>query len=198
MAYELQIPDDFEQALHIAVTGVPKAIDALRINDGHLSLHLADVGLNAAVIERFEQENVRGLWGYVRQYMRVLFRVRPIRFRLQVDGRLIRRYAYMAVIANATSYGTGAKINPGGKIDDGRFELILLRPYSLWHLLQLIIASFLGRLTDLESVEAYSCRKLEIENSRKHVVQVDGEIIGQLQEIRVEILPQALRVITAN
>ncbi|RKD86342.1 diacylglycerol/lipid kinase family protein [Mangrovibacterium diazotrophicum] len=195
MARELGIPTDTEEAISIAVSGRVDLIDTLQVNQSHMSLHLSDIGINAAVIERFEKENIRGLWGYARQYAKALFEARPIRFTMDIDGQRIRKRAYMAVFANASMYGTGAVVNPKGKLNDGKFEVVLFRPYRFAHLLGMLVSFFTGNIHEQEYVDVYSCRKAEIRNSRKHVVQVDGEVIGQFEEVSVEILPRSLTVV---
>ncbi|WP_163714715.1 diacylglycerol/lipid kinase family protein [Mangrovibacterium lignilyticum] len=196
MARELDIPEDPEEAIRIALTGKIDVLDVLKVNEEHISLHLSDIGINAAVIERFEKEQIRGLWGYGRQYLKAFFQARPIRFTLTIDGRKIRKRAYMVVMANATKYGTGASINPTGKMNDGWFEVILIRPYRLWHLIGMIISFFTREIHHLDYVDVYPCRQLHVRNSRGHVAQVDGEIIGQMEEVGVEILPRCLKVFT--
>ena len=195
MARELNIPTDSDEAIAIAVKGRVDSIDTLLVNQEYISLHLSDIGINAAVIERFEKENIRGLWGYIRQYAKALFEARPIRFTIDIDGQKVHKRAYMAVFANASKYGTGAVVNPEGKLNDGKFEVILFRPYRFVHLLRMMFSFFTGKIHMQEYVDVYSCRRAKIRNSRKHVVQVDGEVIGQLEEVSVEVLPRSLKVI---
>ncbi|RYG08127.1 MAG: hypothetical protein EOO07_26165 [Chitinophagaceae bacterium] len=55
MAKELNIPN-LDASFGLINTGVSKKIDLLDIN-GKQCLHLADVGLNARVVKRFEHDN---------------------------------------------------------------------------------------------------------------------------------------------
>ena len=195
MARELEIPEEIDKAIELAVCGKVDLLDVLRVNGEYISLHLSDIGINATVVERFEKEKIRGMWGYARQYAKALMDAKPIRFQLTIDGKKIRKRAYMVVIANASKYGTGANINPEGRLNDGKFEVVLLRPYSFFHLFGMVVSFFTGQLHTLEYIDVYPCRKLHIQNSREHVVQVDGEFIGRLTEVDVEILPRNLQVV---
>lgn len=194
MAKELDIPEDLEDALQILQSGKVEAIDMVRVNGQYLSMHLSDIGLNANVIKAFEEEKVRGFWGYTKQYFKALFRARPLRFYFEVDGKQHRKPAYMIVIANSRKYGTGAIINPQGDLTDGKFELVLVRPYSFWQLIGMIVPFFKGNLHELEYIDVFQGKSAKIRSSCKHTVQVDGEIIGQMDEISVEILPQKLQL----
>src|SRR5688500_7951214 len=52
MAKELGIPENIKLALDIAVAGILKKVDLIRINDEYC-LHLSDIGLNAQLIKYF-------------------------------------------------------------------------------------------------------------------------------------------------
>ena len=101
----------------------------------------------------------------------------------------------MLVFANAKSYGTGAIINPTGKISDGRFEIIVLRPYPWWFVFTFLYAVFTGKLHRMKYIKVYSVKKAGISLVRKQEIQVDGEIIPDVKNIDAEILPRALKVL---
>ncbi len=195
LAKELNIPQTLSEALEIIVADKKKAIDTVKINNQHLSLHLADVGINAQVIKRFERDHIRGFAGYAKHFIQELFAAKPLKFKVILDGRKITKKAYMVVIANATKYGTGAIINPRGSISDGQFEIIFVRPYSIGHLFQMIIPFFTHKIHELDYIESYSGKKATIYNYGEKELQIDGELIGRLKKINVEINPQALEIL---
>lgn len=55
MAKELEIPDNVDAALEIAVNGIEKNIDVISINDEEISMHLSDIGLNAMIVKYFDE-----------------------------------------------------------------------------------------------------------------------------------------------
>lgn len=102
----------------------------------------------------------------------------------------------MIVMANASSYGTGAVINPESKLDDGTFELVIFKPIPLKDLLSLTLESFLGDIKSSPYVEIYKVEKAKIYCKEAELLQIDGELKGVNQEIKAEILQGALRVIS--
>lgn len=46
-----------------------------------------------------------------------------------IDNKAIKMKAAVIIIANATTYGTYAVINPIGKLDDDMFEVIAVKKY---------------------------------------------------------------------
>ncbi len=194
LATELCIPNKIKEALKTVVHGIVKAIDVIRVNGNYISLHLSDIGLNANAVQRFQKDTVRGFWGYGKHLMGELMAAKPLKFKIVIDGQEILKSAYMVVLANASQYGTGAKINPKGKLDDGVFEIVLVRAYSIRHLLGMIVPLFTKTIHQLDYIDVYSCKSVRIETPKKEIVQVDGEVIGSMNVINANILENALQV----
>lgn len=100
----------------------------------------------------------------------------------------------MLVIANAKSFGTGAIINPTGKINDGKFEIIIIRPYPWWFVFTFLYAAFAGKLHKMRYVKVYTASEAEITLPKPQAFQIDGEVLPETSEVKVEILPEAIRV----
>lgn len=195
LAKELQLPSLLRNALQVALDGQAKPIDVLKINEKHYCLHLSDIGLNARIVKRFEKESVRGWSGYARQFFREFFNRKTHKFRFQTGIRTFTQKAEMVVIANATKYGTGAIINPTGKIDDGQFEICIIKPFPVWAIFTITLAFFTGALHKQKHVKIISTDTITIYNPKHDNVQIDGEIIGNPTEIKASILTSALTVI---
>jgi diacylglycerol kinase (ATP) len=197
MAKELGIGGRFENAIPLISKGYCRKIDLLKIN-GRLCIHLADVGLNARIVKRFEKDSKRGIATYAKHLLSEIFLIKQYRFYIKFDGTEISRKAVSLTFANASKYGTGAVINPTGLIDDGKFELVIVKPFPRIKLLSIAWKMFIGSLKNSEYVEVISCTSAYIRTSKKTTLQVDGEVIGKTREIRIEILKQALNMIVPN
>ena len=195
MAKELKLGNRADSTLSLISTGERRKIDLLKIN-GNICIHLGDVGFNASIVKRFDQDPKRGLWTYARHHFKELFLINSYKFQINFDNQQIKRRAVSVTFANASKYGTGAVINPLGKLDDGKFELVIIKPFPKIHLLSISWKMFIGRLQTSEFVEVFSCKKAVVQTSKKTTLQIDGEIIGKTKEINVEVLPNALTVIT--
>ena len=169
-------------------------MDGLRVGDEHYSFHLADIGYNARLIQGFEQSERRGRLGYLREAFGTL-RNRPIgRFHLTVDGRELRTHAVMITFANGSRYGTGAYVNPDGRIDDGRFEVCIFRPWPRWYLIWLLIRSFLGWIGSSRWVEILPATRVRVRADRPLPLQADGELLGPADEVRVELIEEKVQL----
>src|SRR5690606_10583992 len=121
---------NLEAAIEAVINSKEITMDAVKIN-GELSLHLSDFGFNASLIKKFEDGGERGMLSYFKSSVAQLFDVQPYRFELLVDDKVEQIEAKMLVIANGNKYGTGALINPVGRMNDGLFEIIALDPVGL-------------------------------------------------------------------
>ncbi|WP_276361167.1 diacylglycerol kinase family protein [Daejeonella sp. H1SJ63] len=194
MAKELNIPSRIEAALETCNRGNTKTIDLMRIND-KTCIHLADVGLNARVVKRFEKDPKRGLLTYARHLFGEMFLLKTYTFRIVIDGVKIKRKGVSITFANASKYGTGAVINPEGKLDDGKFELVIIKPFPGIKLLSIAWKMFVNRLHTSDYVEIISCRNAQVFSNKKTTLQIDGEVFGKVKEIGIKSIPRALTVI---
>ena len=192
MAYELGLPNTVKEALDVVTNGIIKTIDLIRVNDKEISVHLSDMGLNALVIKYYSMNRVRGKWGYAKAIIRVLWQRQLIKTEILINGEKIFRSAFMIVIANARSYGTGAIINPYGDLSDGKFEVIILKELSLWELLKMLLTH---RPFDPEKTEILQTDEVNISIRKKAYFQIDGEYRGKVTAVKATILPLALGIL---
>jgi diacylglycerol kinase (ATP) len=192
MARELGIPQDAETALKIIEQGNIKPVDAIRINEEQICIHLSDLGLNAMLVKYFESSPSRGMWGYGRAILRMLFEKRKMRVSLTIDGELIRRKAYMVTLANARKFGTGANINPGGDVSDGIFEVVIVRKINL---LEIYKSIFTNKAFHPRRIEIFPAKSVVINTQRKMYFQVDGEFLGKFARVHARVLPGILKMV---
>jgi diacylglycerol kinase (ATP) len=191
MAKELNIPATLEESLEVVVNGLEKAIDLICVNGTEHCLHLSDIGMNAQLVKYFDEGNMRGKLGYARGVLRVLMRRRLLRLEINMGDKIVRRTAFMVVLANARMYGTGAIINPDGDVADGKFEVVVMRSLSFLEILKMF---YRFRPFDPKHIEIFPATSVHIVTKRKAYFQIDGEYRGRIREITAEIWPAKLRV----
>ena len=196
LATSLEITN-LEEAIEAVVDKQEIKMDAIKIN-GELSLHLSDFGFNASLIKKFEDGGERGMLSYFKSSVAQLFDVQPYRFELSVGDKVEQIEAKMLVIANGNKYGTGALINPVGSMNDGLFEIIALDPKGIDDLVMISIALFRGNLNEMEAVRTWQASKAEIRNLDGADFQIDGELLGKVEAVTVEVLDKPIRFFTGK
>lgn len=191
MAKELGIPMDIHEALELTLSGSPKSIHGIMVN-GEFCIHLADIGFNAYVVKKFDDLPQRGMWGYAKAAWQAFLRRHTMEVEFKTDEELITSTAAMVVIANATMYGTGVKINPEGKLDDDFFEVILIKKYAVLEILKI---KFTSLPFNPEKIETFKTKEVHIKTKHQVHFQVDGEYMGKVKRIEAKIIPSAIQVI---
>ncbi|HEX9979747.1 MAG TPA: diacylglycerol kinase family protein [Flavobacterium sp.] len=191
LSVDLNLPPALEDNLEIAFNDNHTELDMICIN-GHRSLHLSDIGLNAELIRNYENSSIRGKLGYAIQSVTTLADAKvPFRAVIKTENASLETEATMIVIANSQKYGTGVTINPVGVMDDGKFEIVILRNLDLLVFGKIIIGNM---PLDSDDIEIISCETATITTNVEVHFQVDGEYIGEVTELDIRILPRQMKV----
>jgi len=200
MAAELKIPSEHEKAMEVVFTGKSVAIDNLKVDHRYNCIHIGDMGLNAKIVKRFEEEKQRGFLGYAKQFFRELPLSRQVRAVIITDTNRYVKGVHMIAFANARRYGTGAILNPLGQLDDGYFELCIIKSLSFVALLYMLFSVCSGSVYKTRYAQVIRCKEANIilRNKKKLTVQVDGEVIGERSRLHIAIQHKCLNIIVPN
>ena len=195
LAVDLNLPLEIEENLEIAFHNDYMEIDMISIN-GKKSIHLSDLGVNAEMIKNYENSSIRGKWGYALQTISTLIDLEDP-FVVTITGNFptVQCEARMIVIANSQKYGTGVSINPNGVMDDGKFELVILKNMDLVVLGKIITGNM---PIDVNDVQIISTEKAFVTTNIPVSFQIDGEYCDKETKLSIEILPKQLKVAIPN
>lgn len=197
MAKELNMPAQITDGLNLLnpEKGITKNLDLLLVN-GKDVIHLADVGLNARVVYRFQTGKSRGMLSYAKHLLAEILFLGYKKFTITLNGSTIRAVkAVSLTFANATKYGTGAVINPDGFLDDGLFEICIVKPFPKIMVFNFALQMFRNRLKYSQYFEVLQCEKAVVRCKNRTTLQYDGEVFGKVKEINIEVQKNALQVI---
>lgn len=191
LSVDLNLPDEIEENMKIAFRNDYMEMDMISIN-GKKSLHLSDIGINAELVKNYENSNVRGKLGYALQAINTLTGLKdPFIAKIETKNRTVETEARMVVVANSQKYGTGVTINPDGVMNDGKFEIVILKNLDL-----IVFGKILSGNMPIESgdVEIISTDKATITTNVPVCFQIDGEYCDEVSKLEVEILPNQMKV----
>ena len=197
MTVELNIPQDPKLALDDFLKSRKIAyLDLIRVNEKYFCLHIGDVGLNARIVEGFSKDNSRGFLTYVKHFFSEIKEAKMVEFEIEADGKKYEHNGYILAIANARKYGTGAVLNKEGNPFDGKFELVVGLRKDIESMLYMGLTKFTEEIDMHDIVEVIKCKKAKITLQKPHVLQLDGEVIGEVKDITAEILPGVIPIVT--
>lgn len=191
LSVDLNLPSTLEENLNIAFHNNFMEMDMVCINEVK-SLHLSDLGLNAQLVKNYEESSTRGMMGYALQAITTLSeQEEPFTATIQANNTSIETVARMIVIANSQKYGTGVTINPNGKMNDGKFEIVILKNLDLLVFGKIITGNI---PLDSDDVEIISTEKATITTNFPVSFQIDGEYIGKESRLDIHILHKQMKV----
>lgn len=198
MAKELGISELPREAMQNIISGVVKKIHVILIN-GKLCIHLSDVGYNARMIEEFQTEDRRGIFGYLKATLKVakqvLFVDPTMQVLLNINGEILKLKAAMIVLANAKKYGSGAVINPLGNLEDEVFEVVVIKKTSLVEIFKMMVTH---SAFNPQKTEIFQTDSLSLNLTKKNHFQIDGEYLGKITELEAHLIPAALEILVPS
>ncbi|WP_026915998.1 diacylglycerol/lipid kinase family protein [Christiangramia portivictoriae] len=192
LATNFNIPESLDQQVEIAFGSTIFEMDLLKINDD-ICLHLSDLGLNAELIQNYEESRFRGKIGYLLQSLPTLLKSEyPFEFEVETNFKKRETSGALLAIANANKYGTGANINPAGKMNDGLFEIIIYKKLDIKEIIKTI-----RNETDIHSdvVETFQVKEARITCKKPVAFQIDGEFKGENSEVKISIMDEKLKIL---
>ncbi len=172
-----------------------KHLDIIRVNDKHYCMHIGDIGLNAKIVKGFSQDQSRGFFGYVKHFFTEIQSAELIDFEITADGETHHHTGYILAIANARKYGTGAVLNKKGNPFDGKIELVVGLRKDIESFLYMGLTKFTEEIDMQDIVEVIQCETAKIKLKEPHLLQLDGELIGETDYVKVEILPGIVPIV---
>ncbi len=190
-AINLDLPDNLEDQIKIALGTNTFIIDTLELNE-EMCLHISDLGINAELIRHYEHSSIRGKFGYFLQSFPTLFKSNyPYKFTIDANGHKYVKKGVLLAIANANKFGTGANINPNGKLNDGKFEILIFKRLNIFQITKTL---FKNAELDSNFVEAISVEEALITCKKPVAFQIDGEFIGKRKIVKAKISDKKLKI----
>ena len=187
------------QALVTAtVRGSRRVVDLVRVN-GRNYCTVGAVGFDAEV-SRYVDLMKAPLWGqpaYLYAVLRTLGAYRPPLVKLTWDDGHYHGPLFLAAVANTPTYGNQIRIVPQAQADDGHLDICLVRPVGMLKVMRFLPAVLKGSHGSVPEVSFVRTRKVEIVCDRPMELWADGEPVAA-SPLTVEILPQALRVVSTS
>lgn len=169
---------EVESILEVAISTPPRAIDLGLVNGSWFGAILS-TGFDSLVNERANTMRwPKGPMKYNVAMLLELFGFKPRSYKLSIDGVEQSTKAMLIAVGNGVSYGGGMKVCPGARIDDGKFEVMILKPISIFEFLRVFPKVYAGTHITHPAVEIHRGSQVVIE--AQAVAYADGERVGTL------------------
>jgi diacylglycerol kinase (ATP) len=201
MARTLGIPFDKPDAaiamLLDALTRPARVIDAGVIHgpghDRYFACSLS-AGFDAIVNERANRMSwPKGPQRYNLAIALELLRLKPITYRLELDGETRTVQGMLVTVGNGISIGGGMNVTPNAQLDDGLFDVLVVGKLTRLQFLRIFPSVYKGTHLSDKRVSVVRAKRVTIDADAV-VAYADGERVGPLP-LDIEVVPGALRVL---
>jgi diacylglycerol kinase family enzyme len=164
---------------------------------------VAGVGLDGEVAQRANRlpRWLRGHGGYVLSLAPAIFTFAPLPMRISTPagdnpGWTSRtdRPTILAAFANTPLYGSGMKIAPRAKMDDGLLDVCVVGAVDRFRLLRLFPTVYSGNHLNVPEVEYFQAQRVRVETEHPLDVYADGEFVCRTP-VEVGVEEAALKVV---
>jgi diacylglycerol kinase family enzyme len=210
--------DDLAESVRTAFAGSDRSIDVVRIDirrpdettAHHAFVVMAGLGLDAQMLTKTNEElKARVGWlAYAQAIVLALRDEHQLRLRFSLDGsrqRAVR--AHTLIVGNCGTLTGNIELLPDAKVDDGLFDLVMMRPQDVLGWLQIVGKVFwengvlrrtqVGRLfltKDVHALRYLTGKELRVRLSKPEEIELDGDTLGLATAIRTWVDPGALTV----
>ncbi|HOY32014.1 MAG TPA: diacylglycerol kinase family lipid kinase [Bacteroidales bacterium] len=194
LAHFLNISLNARKAIEVINRYHVKLIDTANINE-HPFVSVAGLGFDAHVADLFSKSKIRGFWAYAKIIFLEYLSYQPKRFKIYVDGKILKKSAFMLTFANSDQFGFNARVAPTAIIDDGYIDLCVVRKPRFFYVILVIPFIFLGLVHKTPFVKVIKTKQISVTQLKNNMAHIDGDEIDLGKRIEVHIVPKSLHVI---
>ncbi len=195
-ARSLNIPLRATEAIEAIKYGEMIKVDVGKVNNQYYFFNVMGVGFDAYIGAKFQDFGLRGPIPYFYIGVRGWFQYDYEAFTLRFNDQILRLRPLLIAVANAPQYGMGARIAPHAKMDDGKFELCILKKMKTLQALPRLLRLFNGSVEKVPFYQHFTVTEVVIERERdKGLFHTDGEPRMGGKELKISVLPLSLNVI---
>lgn len=202
----LNIPLGFKNALKVITQAPSSLIDIGRAKfkcysgkeEERFFINVADFGIGGEVVKKVNQNRMRRKTSsYLRCLISTFVTYKNKRVRIKIDDEELPLDEYMiGAISNGRIFGKGMKIAPDAKLDDGFFDVVLVKGMKMLEFFRNAWKIYTGTHLSHPKISLIRGRKIEASTEDDKIdvlIEIDGEQVGILPAT-FEIIPRSIQV----
>ena len=193
----LHISRNIKQAANDILTGNKIQLDIGRFGDKYFS-YTASFGAftDASYSAPQDVKNVLGQAAYFFEGIKSLGNIKPVHLKFTADGKETEGDFLFGAVSNSMSVGGIVKFNESAvKLNDGKFEILLIRNPDNILKLQPIIDGILKQDFNREGIEFFTADSVTVTGGEELSWTLDGEFAKGENEITISNLHNAIELI---
>lgn len=197
-AQGLRLPKDMLEAAAIAVNGMPISVDIGGFGKKTF-IYIAAFGAftDVSYMTPQEMKNILGHSAYILEAVKKLTSLRTYHMKVTYDENVLEGDFLYGMVTNSVSVG-GFKGITGKNvvIDDGIFEVILIKQPKSAFVLQVILSALIGMDVKTDSIITFKASKIVFVADEKVPWVLDGEYGGSPKRVKVTNYKKAIKIMS--
>ncbi len=180
-ARALSIPRDTKKAVDIILKDNVKSLDIGKVNEQYF-INIAGGGdLTELTYDvPIKLKSALGQLAYYMKGIEMLPSLKPVSTIIEYDDNVFEGDIMLFLVANTNSVGGFEKLAPDALIDDGYFDLLILKKTNLPEFLRIATAGLRGTHLEDEHIIYTQAKRIKVTPKEKMLLNVDGEYGGEL------------------
>ena len=195
LATHLEIPQDIEQVVAIALGDSRRTLDVGTINGEHFAV-MAGAGFDAEMLKEADGGlkdavgRVAYLWTGAKQ-----LRATPVKTKIKVDGTTwFDDVSSCVLVGNVGGVFGGVDLFDGAEPDDGLLELGVVTADGLTDWARTLARTALGSSAKSPFVQVTRAKKIRITFGEKVLYELDGGDRDEVEKLKIGIEPGAITI----
>lgn len=180
-ARALDIPRNIKTAVDVITADKSMLIDIGKVNDQYF-VNIAGGG-ELTEISYDVPSKLKTVLGQLAYYMKgieMLPFIKPIRAKIEYDDQVIDEEIMLFLVGNSNSVGGFEKLAPDAKLDDGYFDLLILRKTNLAEFIRIATLALRGAHLGDKNIIYAQAKHIKVTPEDKMQLNIDGEFGGML------------------
>jgi diacylglycerol kinase (ATP) len=176
------MPGDWASGIDIIRAGYLRPLDVGRVETETETFHFLNIiglGFPVDAMKTSNRLKMIGRPAYTLAVLREILRLKSYRLLLEIDGNEIVEDNIFLEISNTRYTGTSFLIAPAAKLDDGLFDVTMLRKLPKLRLLRLFPTIYSGAHVKFEEVSTCTASTVKIMMPKHRLLAPDGELHGE-------------------
>ncbi len=181
LARAIHVPRNIQAAVDIIVQNNTRNLDVGRVNDKYF-INIAGGGKITELTYEVpsKMKTVLGQLAYYLKGMEMLPSIRPSKVKISFDDQVIEEEIMLFLVSNSNSVGGFEKLAPEARMDDGLFDLLILKKTNIAEFIRIVTLVLRGNHLDNDKVIYTRTNSVSVETEEKMQLNLDGEFGGLL------------------
>ncbi|WP_018932390.1 diacylglycerol kinase [Gracilibacillus lacisalsi] len=180
-ARALGIPREIQKAVSVILEHHTCKLDIGKVND-HYFMNIAGGGKLTELTYEVPSKlkTMLGQLAYYLKGIEMLPSLKPTKVQIEYDGKWFDDEIMLFLVSNTNSVGGFEKIAPEAKMDDGYFDLVILRKTNLAEFVRIASLATKGAHLDDKNIFYTRANRIKVHTEEKMQLNLDGEYGGLL------------------